>query len=102
MRRWRFSAEPWNRVGRVDRRTRWIVGILIVLVIGLGIALIIVAGDNSDDGGGPATTGSETATHSQPTTTSAPTTTAAPTTTSNGGSGVPGGTTTGPNGEGGL
>ncbi len=31
----------------MDTRTRWIVGILIALVIGLGVALIIVAADDS-------------------------------------------------------
>lgn len=28
---------------------RWIVGLLLALVIGLGVALLIVAGDDSDD-----------------------------------------------------
>jgi hypothetical protein len=33
----------------VDTRTRWIVGILLALVIGLGVGLVIVAGDDSED-----------------------------------------------------
>jgi hypothetical protein len=33
----------------MDTRTRWIVGILLALVIGLGVGLVIVAGDDSDD-----------------------------------------------------
>ncbi|MGZ5310183.1 MAG: hypothetical protein ACXWZW_02045 [Solirubrobacterales bacterium] len=32
-------------------RGRWIVGLLLALVIGLGVALAIVAGDDSDEGG---------------------------------------------------
>jgi hypothetical protein len=31
----------------VDTRTRWIIGILLALVIGLAVGLIIVAADNS-------------------------------------------------------
>jgi hypothetical protein len=40
----------------MDTRTRWIIGLLLALVIGLGVALIIVAGDDSDDSGEPVTT----------------------------------------------
>jgi hypothetical protein len=84
----------------VDTRTRWIVGILICLVIGLGIALIIVAGDDSNDNGGTSThVNPSTAKLTEPTTTAAPTTTS---TTPSGGTPAPGGTTSSPNGEGGL
>jgi hypothetical protein len=31
----------------VDARARWIIGLLLALVIGLGVALVIVAGDDS-------------------------------------------------------
>jgi hypothetical protein len=34
----------------MDARTRWIIGLLLALVIGLAIGLVIVAGDDSDDG----------------------------------------------------
>jgi hypothetical protein len=86
----------------VDGRTRWIIGLLICVVIGLGIALIIVAGDDSNDNGGPATTANPaTEKLTEPTSTKAPTTTSG-TTTPNGGTPVPGGTTSSPNGEGGL
>jgi hypothetical protein len=84
----------------VDTRTRWIVGVLVALVIGLGVGLIVVAADNSKDttttipANGPAT-----AKLTEPTTTSAPTTS---TTAPNGGSGVPGGTTAPGGGSGGL
>ena len=85
----------------MDSRTRWIVGLLIVLVIGLGVALIIVAGDDSNDDGSPGTTvDPSTAKLTEPTTTSRPTTSS--TTTPNGGTPVPGTTTSSPNGEGGL
>ena len=40
----------------MNTRTRWTIGILVVLVIGLGVALIIVAADDSDDSGSPGTT----------------------------------------------
>jgi hypothetical protein len=86
----------------VDTRTRWIVGVLICLVIGLGIALIIVAADDPDDSRDTATTSPATATLTEPTTTSAPTTTSSTTTAPNGGTGVPGGTTTPGGGSGGL
>ncbi len=33
----------------MDTRTRWIVGILLALVIGLGVGLVIVAGDDSEE-----------------------------------------------------
>jgi hypothetical protein len=33
----------------MDSRTRWIVGILLALVVGLGVGLVIVAGDDSED-----------------------------------------------------
>lgn len=83
----------------MDTRTRWIVGILIALVIGLGVALIIVAADDSGDSGSPGmTTSPATETLTEPTTTSAPTTS---TTSPSGGTSVPG-TTTAPNGQGGL
>jgi hypothetical protein len=86
----------------MDTRTRWIVGVLVALVIGLGVALIIVAADDSNDPGDSGSgTSPATATLNEPTTTSAPTTTSS-TTTTNGGTGVPGGTTSGPNGQGGL
>jgi hypothetical protein len=85
----------------MDTRTRWIVGILVALVIGLGVGLIIVAADNSKD-----TTTTVRATSNnpgterltEPTTTSGPTTSTAP----NGGTPVPGGTTTPGGGSGGL
>lgn len=88
----------------MDTRTRWIVGILIALVIGLGVALIIVAADDSGDSGGPtATIGPATEKLTEPTTTSAPTTSTTSTaTTPNGGTGVPGGTTTPGGGSSGL
>jgi hypothetical protein len=82
----------------MDTRTRWVVGILIALVIGLGVALIIVAADNS----GNDNTISSSSTLSTPTRTQS-TTTQATTTTStapNGGTGVP--TDTAPGGTGGL
>jgi hypothetical protein len=86
----------------VDTRTRWIVGILVALVIGLGVALIIVAADDSDDSGAPGTTANpatEKLTEPEQTTT-APTTSTdtGPT----GGTPVPGGTSTAANGQGGL
>jgi hypothetical protein len=85
----------------VDTRTRWVVGLLICLVIGLGIALIIVAGDDSDDSGSAGTAPNPaTERLTEPTGTTAPPATS--TTTPSGGSPVPGGTTTSPNGEGGL
>lgn len=85
----------------MDTRTRWIIGILLALVIGLAVALIIVAGDDSDDSG-PARTTANPATEklTEPTTTAAPTTTTA--TTPSGGTPVPGGTSTAPGGQGGL
>jgi hypothetical protein len=85
----------------VDARTRWIVGLLLTLVIGLGVALVIVAGDDSEDSGERVTTeGPRTATLIEPTTTAAPSTTTTGTT---GGTPVPGGTTTTtPDGQGGL
>jgi hypothetical protein len=86
----------------VDARTRWIVGLLICLVIGLGIALIIVAGDDSNDNAGPATTPNPaTERLTEPESTTAPTTTSG-TTTSNGGTPAPGDTTSSPDGQGGL
>lgn len=33
----------------MDTRTRWIIGILLALVIGLGVGLVIVAGDDAED-----------------------------------------------------
>jgi hypothetical protein len=33
----------------MDTRTRWIIGLLLALVIGLGVGLIIVAGDDSEE-----------------------------------------------------
>ena len=85
-------------------RTRWIVGLLICLVIGLGIALIIVAGDDSNDSDGSAGTRSTvnpaTERLTEPTTTTPPVTSS--TTTPSGGTPVPGGTTSAPNGQGGL
>ncbi len=53
-------------------RGRWIVGLLLALVIGLGVALAIVAGDDSDEGGDR-----ETVTLPTPTSGTAPATTEA-------------------------
>jgi hypothetical protein len=84
----------------VDSRTRWIVGLLLALVIGLGVALIIVAADDSDSGVTTVTTGPATVTATEPTTTEAPTTTETGPT---GGTPAPGETTTTvPDGQGGL
>ena len=33
----------------MDTRTRWIVGILLALVIGLAVGLVIVAGDDTEE-----------------------------------------------------
>jgi hypothetical protein len=33
----------------MDTRTRWIIGLLLALVIGLAVGLIIVAGDDPDE-----------------------------------------------------
>ena len=60
----------------MSTNARWMVGLLLVLVIGLGVALLIVAADDSDDGGGETTV--ETVTGE---TTEAPTTTEVPTVT---------------------
>jgi hypothetical protein len=85
----------------VDTRTRWIIGILLALVIGLGVALIIVAAD--DESGQVRTVTTErTPTRAEPTTTAAPTTTTTATTGTTGGTPVPGETTTAPDGQGGL
>jgi hypothetical protein len=87
----------------VDARARWIIGLLIALVLGLGVALIIVAGDDSEDSE-PAVTAPNPATEklTEPTTIAAPTTTTTPTGTT-GGTPVPGATTkTAPDGQGGL
>jgi hypothetical protein len=84
----------------MDTRTRWIIGLLLALVVGLGVALIIVAGDDSDSGEPVTTENTATATLTEPTTTSAPTTSTA--TGATGGTPVPGGTTTVPDGQGGL
>ena len=87
----------------MDTRTRWVVGTLVAVVIGLGVALIIVAADDSSDSGGPGTTtGPATDTLTEPMTTSEPTNTSSTSTTPNGGTGVPGGTTTPGAGSGGL
>jgi hypothetical protein len=83
----------------MDTRTRWIIGLLLALVVGRGVALIIVAGDDSDSGE-PVTTESPSATLTEPTTTPAPTTSTA--TGATGGTPAPGGTTTVPDGQGGL
>jgi hypothetical protein len=57
----------------MDTRTRWTVGILVALVIGLGIGLIIVAADESNDTETVTVQGTtetvETATRAEPTTT---------------------------------
>jgi beta-lactamase regulating signal transducer with metallopeptidase domain len=88
----------------VDNRTRWIIGLLLVLVIGLGVALIIVAADDSNDSGISDTASPATEKLTEPTSSTAPTTSTTPTTTTtpNGGTGVPGGTTTPGGGSGGL
>jgi hypothetical protein len=86
----------------MDARARWIIGLLLALVIGLGVALVIVAGDDSEDSE-PAVTAPNPATEklTEPTTTAAPTATT--TTGTTGGTPVPGGTTTvSPGGQGGL
>jgi hypothetical protein len=85
----------------MDARARWIIGLLLALVIGLGVALVIVAGDDSDDSE-PSVTAPNPATEklTEPTTTAAPTTTTPTGTT--GGTPVPGSTTTTPDGQGGL
>jgi hypothetical protein len=83
----------------VDTRTRWIIGILVALVIGLGVGLIIVAADNS----GETTTTVPLESTSAPTrSTATHTTTRSTTTTPNGGSPVPGGASTPGGGSGGL
>jgi hypothetical protein len=35
--------------GSGDTRTRWLIGVLVALVVGLGVGLLIVAGDDSQD-----------------------------------------------------
>jgi hypothetical protein len=82
----------------VNTRTRWTIGILLALVVGLAVGLIIVAGDNSSNNS-PSTVPLQSISVAAPTTTSQATTTA---TTPNGGTPVPGSTTTGPSGTGGL
>ena len=83
----------------MDTRTRWTVGILVALVIGLGAGLIIVAADESSD--------TEAVTLQSTTETTESTTRPAPTITSEdtGGTPAPGideeGVTT-PDGQGGL
>jgi hypothetical protein len=89
---------PFNE--GVDTRTRWLVGILLALVIGLGVGLIIVAGDNGSNNS-PSTVPLQSISVAAPTTTSRTTSTAT-STTPNGGTPVPGSTTTGPGGTGGL
>ena len=86
----------------MNTRTRWIIGLLLALVIGLGVALVIVAGDDSGDSE-PSVTAPNPATEklTEPTTTATPDTTT--TTGTTGGTPVPGGTTTiTPDGQGGL
>jgi hypothetical protein len=84
----------------MDTRTRWTIGILVALVIGLGVGLIIVAADNSDEPDTVTvrttpTESTETGTESAPTTTSEDTGgTPAPTITDEG--------VTTPGGQGGL
>jgi hypothetical protein len=71
----------------MSTNARWMVGLLLVLVIGLGVALLIVAGDNSDDDGETTVESAVTTELSvevPPTTTEVPTvteTTTVPTTT---------------------
>jgi hypothetical protein len=86
----------------VDARTRWIIGLLLALVIGLGVALVMVAGDDPNDSGSSDTAPNPaTEKLTEPTTTAAPATTT--TTGTTGGTPVPGGTTTvTPDGQGGL
>ena len=86
----------------MDTRTRWIVGILIVLVMGLGFALIFGAADDWSDSGTTVTlqsTTKSTRSTTIPETTTSGTTTSSPPT---GGTGVPGGTTAPGGGSGGL
>jgi hypothetical protein len=60
----------------MSTNARWIVGLLLVLVIGLGVALIIVAGDDSSNDGTvvlPTITGQTSQTTTQtPTVTTVP------------------------------
>jgi hypothetical protein len=84
----------------VNSRSRWIIGILIALVIGLAVGLIIVIGDDSSDNGTTVTLPTvSSATQTQATTTQSTTTTQ---TVPNGGTGVPSSTSTSPGGTGGL
>jgi hypothetical protein len=86
----------------VDARARWIIGLLLALVIGLGVALVIVAGDDSNDSE-PTATAPNPATEklTEPTTSATPTTTTP--TGPTGGTPAPGDTTTTtPDGQGGL
>lgn len=52
---------------------RWIIGILLALVIGLGVGLAIVAGDDSQDSTTTVTTRDEVTTDIETTETSEPT-----------------------------
>lgn len=64
----------------MSTNARWIIGLLLALVIGLGLALAIVAGDeSSDDGGSPTLpTVTEQTQETQDTETQAPPTTTSP------------------------
>ena len=71
----------------MSTNARWIIGLLLALVIGLGVGLVIVAGDNSE---GESTTETITGeTTVAPTTTAEPTTPTAPPTTTEDSGGVP-------------
>jgi hypothetical protein len=88
----------------VNSRTRWTIGILVALVIGLVVGLIIVIGDDNNDNTGTTTVPIQSVTAptiTQPTTTSQTTTSSTPTQT-NGGTPVPPGGSTTPGGTGGL
>ena len=63
----------------MSTNARWIIGLLIVLIIGLGVALAIVAGDNGDSNNDTVTLPTITE-QTSPTETQAPTVPTQPTT----------------------
>ena len=71
----------------MSTNARWIIGLLLALVIGLGVGLVIVAGDNGEDESTTETVTGETTV--APTTTVEPTTPTVPPTTTEGSGGVP-------------